>query len=36
MKPSRVADTFRFITGYAPAFREAADRLEQDLEEVLT
>ena len=36
MKPSRVADTFRFITGYAPAFREAADRLEKNLEEVLT
>jgi coenzyme F420-reducing hydrogenase gamma subunit len=36
MKPSRVADTFRFITGYAPEFRKAADRLEHDLEEVLT
>jgi len=34
MKPSRVADTFRFITGYAPAFREAAERIERDLEEV--
>ena len=29
MKPSRVADTFRFITGYAPAFREVAERLER-------
>ena len=29
MKPTRVADTFRFITGYAPAFREAAERLER-------
>jgi coenzyme F420-reducing hydrogenase gamma subunit len=24
----RIADSFRFITGYAPAFREAADRVE--------
>ena len=30
MKPTRVADTFRFITGYAPAFREAAERLERE------
>lgn len=28
MSPTRVADTFRFITGYAPAFREAAEKLE--------
>ena len=30
MSPRRVADTFRFITGYAPAFREAADRVEEE------
>lgn len=30
MSPTRVADTFRFITGYAPAFREAAERLERE------
>jgi coenzyme F420-reducing hydrogenase gamma subunit len=28
MSPAQVADKFRFITGYAPAFREAARRLE--------
>lgn len=28
MSPTRVADTFRFITGYAPEFREVAERLE--------
>lgn len=28
MSPVRVADTFRFITGYAPEFREVAERLE--------
>lgn len=33
MSPSRVADTFRFITGYAPAFREAAERLEAEIAE---
>jgi sulfhydrogenase subunit delta len=30
MSPARVADTFRFITGYAPAFRETAERLEAE------
>jgi coenzyme F420-reducing hydrogenase gamma subunit len=30
MSPSVVADRFRFITGYAPAFREVADRLERE------
>jgi coenzyme F420-reducing hydrogenase gamma subunit len=30
MPPTRVADAFRFITGYAPAFREAAERLERE------
>ncbi len=29
MAPGRVADTFRFITGYAPEFREAAERVER-------
>ncbi len=33
MPPSRVADSFRFITGYAPAFREAADRVEREAAE---
>jgi sulfhydrogenase subunit delta len=28
MSPARVADTFRFITGYAPAFRAAAAAVE--------
>ena len=28
--PGRVADSFRFITGDAPAFREAADRIERE------
>jgi coenzyme F420-reducing hydrogenase gamma subunit len=32
MSPVRVADTFRFITGYAPAFREAAERVERERE----
>ncbi|MGZ8595160.1 MAG: sulfhydrogenase subunit delta, partial [Actinomycetota bacterium] len=36
MKPTRVADTFRFITGYAPAFREAAERLERAEREEMT
>jgi sulfhydrogenase subunit delta len=36
MTPTRVVDTFRFISGYAPAFRETADRLERELEEVAT
>jgi hypothetical protein len=35
MPPTRVADAFRFITGYAPAFREEADRLER-IEEAAT
>jgi hypothetical protein len=26
MSPSRIGDTFRFITGAAPAFRDAAAR----------
>jgi sulfhydrogenase subunit delta len=30
MSPMQVADSFRFITGYAPAFREAAERLERE------
>ena len=30
MSPSLVAEKFRFITGYAPAFREVADRLERE------
>jgi sulfhydrogenase subunit delta len=30
MSPTRVVDTFRFITGYAPAFRETAERLEAE------
>jgi coenzyme F420-reducing hydrogenase gamma subunit len=30
MEPARVADTFRFITGYAPAFRETAERIERE------
>ena len=30
MSPTRVADTFRFITGYAPAFREAAAKVEEE------
>ncbi len=30
MSPSIVAEKFRFITGYAPAFREVADRLERE------
>jgi sulfhydrogenase subunit delta len=30
MSPVQVAEKFRFITGYAPAFREAAERLEGD------
>jgi len=30
MSPTQVADRFRFITGYAPAFREAAERLERE------
>jgi sulfhydrogenase subunit delta len=30
MSPTRVADSFRFITGYAPAFRETADRIEAE------
>jgi sulfhydrogenase subunit delta len=30
MSPTRVADSFRFITGYAPAFRETAERLEAE------
>ncbi|HSL10339.1 MAG TPA: oxidoreductase [Actinomycetota bacterium] len=30
MSPRRVADTFRFITGYAPAFREVAERIERE------
>jgi len=30
MSPARVADQFRFITGYAPAFREAAERIEAE------
>jgi hypothetical protein len=30
MSPRRVADSFRFITGYAPAFREAADEVEEE------
>lgn len=34
LTPDQVADRFRFITGYAPAFREAADRVERDAEEV--
>ncbi len=29
-RPSLVAEKFRFITGYAPAFREVADRLERE------
>jgi coenzyme F420-reducing hydrogenase gamma subunit len=29
LSSGEVADRFRFITGYAPAFREAADRLER-------
>lgn len=32
MSPTRVADTFRFITGYSPAFREAAERIEAEEE----
>ena len=28
MRPSQVAEKFNFITGYAPDFREAAERLE--------
>ena len=30
MSPTRVADTFRFITGYAPAVREVAARMERE------
>ena len=30
MSPLQVADKFRFITGYAPAFREVAERLERE------
>jgi coenzyme F420-reducing hydrogenase gamma subunit len=30
MAPRAAADTFRFITGYAPSFREEADRLEAE------
>jgi sulfhydrogenase subunit delta len=30
MSPTRVVDTFRFITGYAPAFRQTAERLEAE------
>lgn len=30
MSPARIADTFRFITGYAPAFREAAAKVEEE------
>jgi sulfhydrogenase subunit delta len=30
MRPTEVADTFRFITGYAPEFREAAERAERE------
>jgi hypothetical protein len=29
MSPHEVADKFRFITGYAPEFRAAAERLEE-------
>ncbi len=29
MSPREVADKFRFITGYAPEFRAAAERLEE-------
>jgi sulfhydrogenase subunit delta len=32
MSPARVADTFRFITGYAPAFRAAAAAVEGEEE----
>jgi coenzyme F420-reducing hydrogenase gamma subunit len=32
MSPTRIVDTFRFITGYAPAFREAAERIERERE----
>jgi hypothetical protein len=28
--PGRVADSFRFITGDAQAFRDAADRIERE------
>jgi len=34
LAPAAVADRFRFITGYAPAFREAAERAERSEEEV--
>jgi hypothetical protein len=30
MSPERVVDTFRFITGYAPGFREVAERIERE------
>jgi sulfhydrogenase subunit delta len=30
MTPTRIGDVFRFITGYAPAFREAAERIERE------
>ena len=30
MSPPEVADRFRFITGYAPAFREAAEQIERE------
>lgn len=30
MSPVQVAEKFRFITGYAPAFRETAERLERE------
>ena len=32
VKPRAAADAFRFITGYAPAFRAAADRLDEEAE----
>jgi hypothetical protein len=31
LAPAAVADRFRFITGYAPAFREAAERAEEEV-----